>query len=75
MAFGMGAKFNEPSSDDTTSAPPEPVPSPSAVSVSPGDNPIAALLGKKKRNPRSPAPLARAISQSKRGYQPKRKFG
>ncbi len=75
MAFGMAATFNEPATDDPTSGQPGVGSSPTSVGVSALPNPIATLLGRKKKNPRSPAPLARAIAQSKRGYQSKRKFG
>ena len=68
-AFGMGASFNEPQSNDPTAAPPEAIPSPAQQ--------MAAILSqqKKKKNPRAPAALASAIAKSKRAYQSKRKYG
>ena len=70
MAFGMGSSFNEPPDDDTTSAPPETVPSTSAV-----QGQIQSLLGKKKKSPRAPQALASAIARAKKGYQSKRRYG
>lgn len=65
MAFGQGASFNDPQSDDTTSAPPIP------------PNPVQQVLGsrKKQKNPRNPTDLARAISMSKRAKQSGHKYG
>lgn len=64
MSFGMGADFDEPKSKDPTSAPSESVPG----NVEPQKQ-------KKRRNPRDPGPLARAIASSKRAYQGKKKYG
>lgn len=64
MSFGMGANFNEPKSNDPTSAPPET--DPKAVQVA---------SPKKKKGFRDPGPLARAIAQSKRAKQGNHKYG
>jgi len=66
-AFGLSASFNEPTSDDDTSAPPMP------------QNPVAPLLHRQKKpfgpKIKNPGALAAAISRAKKGYQSKRKFG
>jgi hypothetical protein len=73
MAFGMGASFNPPKSNDPTSALPISVPS-SSPGVQPITNPISALLGKKKKGPRAPQALASAIAKSKSSRQGKMKY-
>lgn len=68
MSFGMGANFNEPPTDDPTSAPPETVPS----------NPVQALKKKKKpfgNNIRNPGALAGAIARAKRARPSGMKYG
>lgn len=60
----MGSSFNEPATDDTTSAPPEP-------------NPVAQILKKKKKivNVRNSGELAGAIARAKRARQTGQKYG
>jgi hypothetical protein len=68
-AFGMGASFNGPDTDDTTSAPPASIPSPAQQ--------MAQILQrqKKKKNPRAPQALASAMAKSKRAHQGNHKYG
>jgi hypothetical protein len=70
---GLGSSFNEPETDDTTSAPPETVPSGPA-------NAIAQLLAKKKKKPfgtnvKNPGALAGAIARAKKAHQTGQKWG
>jgi hypothetical protein len=69
MSFGMGAAFNGPPTDDTTSAPPMTEPSPAQQ--------MAQILSKqkKKKNPRAPEALAQQIGRAKRARQTGQKWG
>jgi len=73
MPFGINPSFNEPKTDDETSAPQVTVPT--EASVAAVQNPIAQLLGKKKKGPKPPQALASAIAKSRKAYQSKRKYG
>jgi len=68
------ASFNEPQTDDTTSAPPETVPSEQA---SPGRASLAqALLAtQKKRKQRSSAALQKAMARARSAKPSARKWG
>jgi hypothetical protein len=70
----LGASFQEPSSPDQTSGPPEQVPQAPMQS----QNPIAQILKKKKgfgANVKNPGALAGAISRAKRARQTGQKWG
>ncbi len=87
MPFGLDANFNEPSSDDPTSAPSMQVPqgaqqspslTPRAQSIAGG---LAQALAKRKKagligpTNKAPAQLAAAISRAKRAHQGGDKYG
>ena len=69
----LSDSFNQPPTDDTTSAPPMPaVPSPSNIPVGPGaQNTKQPKQAKIKKT----GELASAISRAKRAHQGSRKFG
>ena len=71
---GLSSSFQEPSTPDTTSTPPETSPSTPA-----GQN-VSQILGQRKKKPfgptvRSPGALAGAIARSKRARQTGDKWG
>jgi hypothetical protein len=87
MAFGLDANFNEPQSDDPTSAPALQVPqgaqqpaslTPRAQSIAGG---LAQALAKRKKagligpTSKAPAALAAAISRAKKAHQGGDRYG
>ena len=69
MAFGLADSFNEPKTNDPTSAPSENVPST-----------VSQVLGQQRKKKKgfgvkATGPLASAISQSKRARQSSHKYG
>lgn len=72
--FGMSPNFNEPQSNDPTSAPP--MNDPTSSSVQPMQNPVAQILAKKKKSSvRNPGALAGAIARAKKARQSGQKWG
>lgn len=72
MAFGLSPNFNEPSSDDPTSA--------SQPVNQPVQQPALQAVGQRKKkgfgpNVRNPGALAAAIAKSKRARQSTYKYG
>lgn len=63
--LGISDQFNEPQTDDTTSAPPQP--------QLPAASPLNKL--KKPLKGRNPGALAGAIARAKRAKQPTYKYG
>ncbi len=67
MTFGLGSSFNEPATDDNTSAPPIP------------QNPTQTDTPKKKKpfgpKVRNSGALAAAIARAKRAHQSGHKYG
>jgi hypothetical protein len=66
--FDTGSSFNEPATQDQTSAPPESLP---------GTPPLGGQKKKKPFGPkvRNPGALAAAIAKSKKAFQSSHKYG